>query len=209
MDLPVDVIESERGKRLRGGGADGSRAGRVAVRVGRGPSSCTTEESAAAGVRPLFMRGLAERGRWVALPAWIDEVADIGVAERERWSDGSARRAWRRRACSSRVRMRSGGKRVGGGSRSASDGLLAGEGDVGSSRVARLLRNGVGWTRPVTRALLGNRALAALMREAVGVVDARGLMTTEESPCRYGLRRWLGRDMCAAQRQARSCAASP
>ena len=56
---------------------------------------------------------------------------------------------------------------------------LVGEGDVGSSRVAWLLRNGVGWTRPVTRALLGNRALAALMREAVGVVDARGLMTTE------------------------------
>ena len=58
---------------------------------------------------------------------------------------------------------------------------LVGEGDVGSSRVAWLLRNGVGWTRPATRALLGNRALAALMREAVGVVDARGLMTTEES----------------------------
>ena len=35
---------------------------------------------------------------------------------------------------------------------------LVGEGDVGSSRVAWLLRNGVGWTRPVTRALLGNRA---------------------------------------------------
>ena len=46
-------------------------------------------------VRPLFMRGLAERvGRWVALPAWIDEVADIGVAEREEVE------RWKRTSCS-------------------------------------------------------------------------------------------------------------
>ena len=45
-------------------------------------------------VRPLFMRGLAERvGRWVALPAWIDEVADIGVAEREEVE------RWKRTSC--------------------------------------------------------------------------------------------------------------
>ncbi|MFQ9180670.1 MAG: type II secretion system F family protein [Eggerthella lenta] len=82
-------------------------------------------------------------------------------------------------------------------SRSASDGLLVGEGDVGSSRVAWLLRNGVGWTRPVTRALLGNRALAALMREAVGVVDARGLMTTEESLLSVWIAAMVGAGMCA------------
>ena len=74
---------------------------------------------------------------------------------------------------------------------------LVGEGDVGSSRVAWLLRNGVGWTRPVTRALLGNRALAALMREAVGVVDARGLMTTEESLLSVWIAAMVGAGMCA------------
>ena len=74
---------------------------------------------------------------------------------------------------------------------------LVGEGDVGSSRVAWLLRNGVGWTRPATRALLGNRALAALMREAVGVVDARGLMTTEESLLSVWIAAMVGAGMCA------------
>ena len=74
---------------------------------------------------------------------------------------------------------------------------MVGEGDVGSSRVAWLLRNGVGWTRPVTRALLGNRALAALMREAVGVVDARGLMTTEESLLSVWIAAMVGAGMCA------------
>ena len=74
---------------------------------------------------------------------------------------------------------------------------LVGEGDVGSSRVAWLLRNGVGWTRPVTRALLGNRALAALRGEAVGVVDARGLMTTEESLLSVWIAAMVGAGMCA------------
>ena len=92
--------------------------------------------------------------------------------------------------------MRSGGKRVGGGSRSAPDGL---PGWRGGRRIVarRLLRNGVGWTRPATRALLGNRALAALMREAVGVVDARGLMTTEESLLSVWIAAMVGAGMCA------------
>ena len=74
---------------------------------------------------------------------------------------------------------------------------MGGEGGVGGGRVGWLLRNGGGWTRPVTRALLGNRALAALMREAVGVVDARGLMTTEESLLSVWIAAMVGAGMCA------------
>lgn len=73
---------------------------------------------------------------------------------------------------------------------------VVGEGVVGSPRVAWLLRNGVGWTRPMARALLGNRALAALVREAVGVVDARGLMTTEESLLSVWLAAMVGAGVC-------------
>ncbi|MFR1637840.1 MAG: ATPase, T2SS/T4P/T4SS family [Eggerthellaceae bacterium] len=73
---------------------------------------------------------------------------------------------------------------------------LAGASD---RRASQLLRNGVGWTRPVTRALLGNRARGAHAR-AVGVVDARGLMTTRNRSCQYGLRRWLGQGCARAQR---------
>ena len=173
VDLPVDVIESNVASAFEvvvqtARALDGSRfVSDVAELVYDGGKRCCR-------VRPLFMRGLAERvGRWVALPAWIDEVADIGVAERAAASASVAGRARRRTAS------------------------LVGEGDVGSSRVAWLLRNGVGWTRPVTRALLGNRALAALMREAVGVVDARGLMTTEESLLSVWIAAMVGAGMCA------------
>lgn len=88
VDLPVDVIESNVASAFEvvvqtARALDGSRfVSDVAELVYDGGKRCCR-------VRPLFMRGLAERvGRWVALPAWIDEVADIGVAEREeveRW----------------------------------------------------------------------------------------------------------------------------
>lgn len=88
VDLPVDVIESNVASAFEvvvqtARALDGSRfVSDVAELVYDGGKRCCK-------VRPLFMRGLAERvGRWVALPAWIDEVADIGVAEREeveRW----------------------------------------------------------------------------------------------------------------------------
>lgn len=59
--------------------------------------------------------------------------------------------------------------------------LVGGGSGTRSGRFAWLLRNGIRWTRPAAHALLGNRALSALVREAVHVADARGLMTTEEA----------------------------
>lgn len=50
-----------------------------------------------------------------------------------------------------------------------------------SGRLAWLLRNGVRWARPVACALLGNRAVAVLVREAVEEVRGRGWMTAAEA----------------------------
>lgn len=93
VDLPVDVIESNVASAFEvvvqtARALDGSRfVSDVAELVYDGGKRCCR-------VRPLFMRGLAERvGRWVALPAWIDEVADIGVAEREEVE------RWKRTSC--------------------------------------------------------------------------------------------------------------
>ena len=93
VDLPVDVIESNVASAFEvvvqtARALDGSRfVSDVAELVYDGGKRCCK-------VRPLFMRGLAERvGRWVALPAWIDEVADIGVAEREEVE------RWKRTSC--------------------------------------------------------------------------------------------------------------
>lgn len=58
---------------------------------------------------------------------------------------------------------------------------IAVDAEIRPGRLAWLLRNGVRGMLPVARALLGNRKLAALVREAVRVADAHGLMTTEES----------------------------
>ena len=93
VDLPADVIESNVASAFEvvvqtARALDGSRfVSDVAELVYDGGKRCCR-------VRPLFMRGLAERvGRWVALPAWIDEVADIGVAEREEVE------RWKRTSC--------------------------------------------------------------------------------------------------------------
>lgn len=93
VDLPVDVIDSNVASAFEvvvqtARALDGSRfVSDVAELVYDGGKRCCR-------VRPLFMRGLAERvGRWVALPAWIDEVADIGVAEREEVE------RWKRTSC--------------------------------------------------------------------------------------------------------------
>ncbi len=93
VDLPVDVIEANVASAFdvvvqTARALDGSRF------VSEVAELLTTEESAAPRAVARCSCGLAERvGRWVALPAWIDEAAEIGVAEREEVE------RWKRTSC--------------------------------------------------------------------------------------------------------------
>lgn len=92
VDLPVDVIESNVASAFdvvvqTARALDGSRfVSDVAELAYDGEKRCCT-------VRALFARGIAApAGRWAALPSWIDEVAEKGVAgfeEVERWKRSS------------------------------------------------------------------------------------------------------------------------
>lgn len=92
VDLPVDVIESNVASAFdvvvqTARALDGSRfVSDVAELAYDGEKRCCT-------VRALFARGVAApAGRWAALPSWIDEVAEKGVAgfeEVERWKRSS------------------------------------------------------------------------------------------------------------------------
>lgn len=92
VDLPVDVIESNVASAFdvvvqTARALDGSRfVSDVAELAYDGEKRCCA-------VRALFARGVAEPvGRWAALPSWIDEVAEKGVAgfeEVERWKRSS------------------------------------------------------------------------------------------------------------------------